>query len=270
MAKEQDNHQETIPTEESVLDRLKSRRMNRRRNAFFFLSGMVAAVLLIILVFNTPLRNYLPGYLDVNKRALLMESAMRIDSLERENDLRSAYLENMTAILRGSAEPDTIRRFDSSVAIMNDTLLPASEREQAFVARYEEQERFGLNALYANEGYQGVSFLKPLKGKIAEPTEDNATEAGTTVIEVSAKEPVLTPQEGTVVAVNFLIGQGYQLVLQHNNEYITIFTHLSTVMVDVGQSLKAGQVVGHGTEWVGIQLWHRGKTVDPVALMSLE
>ncbi len=250
---------------------LKPCRNQKRSNTLFFLLGMAAAVVIIILIFNTPLRNYLPGYLDVNKRAMLMESAMRIDSLVYENNLRSAYLENVKAVLNDRVESDSLQSFDSAVSIMQDTLLAPSARELAFAARYEEQERFGLTELGVDaEVHTTVNFLTPVKGKVIPPSNEDMVTSGITQVELTHEMPVLAPREGNVISLQYLIGSGYFMVIQHDNEYISQFTHLASVMVDLGQPLKAGQVIGHAKEWVGIQLWHRGKSADPIALMSLE
>jgi lipoprotein NlpD len=43
----------------------------------------LTAVLVVLIMTRTPLRSFLPGYLDVNKRTELVESILRLDSLER-------------------------------------------------------------------------------------------------------------------------------------------------------------------------------------------
>ncbi|MBQ0057543.1 MAG: M23 family metallopeptidase [Bacteroidales bacterium] len=247
-------------------------------SAFFIVLAMLAALAIVLIIMKTPLKEYLPGYLDVTKRAVVVESVMRIDSLERENQLRIAYLDNLTSILRDRVKSDSIMAYDSAVTRIQDTLLTASEREAAFVAAYEERERFGLNALDAKDpAFASISFLSPVKGKIALPDEDDGMLSSVTRIELSKEVPVLAPLEGTVISIAYIIGQGYQLTLQHGGEYVSIFSHLSTVLVDAGQQVKTGKVIGHaGADkdpeqcWMGLQLWHKGKSVDPSAVMSIE
>lgn len=240
--------------------------------------GMLAALAILIIIMKTPLKTYLPGYLDVTKRAEVVRSAMRLDSLERESDLRLAYLDNIMNILRERESADSLMVFDSAVYRIQDTLLSASEREAAFVANYEQKERFGLNALEAADpSFALITFISPVKGKVAVPEDDDEVQSAVTRVELSKELPVLAPLEGTVISVVYLIGQGYQLTLQHNSDYVTIFSHLTSVLVDAGQSVKTGRVVGHAgsdknpaQSWLGLQLWHKGKSMDPVAVMSLE
>ena len=241
------------------------------------LLSMAVALFALYVVTSTPLRQYLPGYLDVNKRAVVVESAMRIDSLARESNLRTMYLENLQAILLDTKiSSDSIARYDSAVVRFNDSLQVASEREQAFTARYEQQERFGLNAIDSRNQLSSASFIQVVKGKpiVPEEAEDVDALAGTR-IELAREVPVLSPLEGTAVVVRYLIGDGYEVTLQCANEYVIILSHLSSVMVDEGKTLKAGSVVGHaGAEkslddrWISIRIWYKGRVVDPQSVMQ--
>lgn len=248
-----------------------------KRRTLHVLLGMAIAFALILLIIATPLCVYLPGYLDVHKRALVMESALRIDSLERENDLRLAYLENMMTILRDRVKTDNLQVYDSSVTRIQDTLLSASEREQLFVENYEQKERFGLEVLEEQKaGPKPVVFLAPVRGKIA-VLERVAKASDMTRVELSAITPVMAPHEGTVVSVFYVIGDGYVVTMQHEMDYITLFSHLSSVIVEPGQNLTAGKVIGYAgnakdpiNSWIGLQVWHKGKKIDPNAIMPIE
>lgn len=241
------------------------------------LLSMAVALFALYVVTSTPLRQYLPGYLDVNKRAVVVESAMRIDSLARESNLRTMYLENLQAILLDTKmSNDSIAPYDSAVVRFTDSLKVASEREQAFTARYEEQERFGLNAIEAKSQLSSVSFIQVVKGKPIVPEEAEEVDAlAGTRIQLSREVPVLSPLEGTAVVVRYLIGDGYEVTIQCSNEYIVILSHLSSVMVDEGKVLKAGSVVGHaGAEkdeddrWISIRIWYKGRAIDPQSVMQ--
>lgn len=249
-----------------------------KKRTLYVAYGMLIAFALVVLIIATPLCVYLPGYLDVHKRALVMESAMRIDSLERENDLRLAYLENMTNILRDRVKTKEIESYDTAVSRIQDTLLTASEREMRFVENYEEQERFGLEALdELKTSHLQMVFIAPVKGKLAVPESGDKKEQNETRVELSGPVPVLVPCEGTVIQVSFLMGEGYLVVIQHAQDYITIYSHLKQVTASVGQQLKCGAVMGYAgaikdpfNNWVGLQVWHKGKRLDPANVMVLE
>lgn len=238
---------------------------------------MATALFALFIVTSTPLRNYLPGYLDVNKRIVVVESAMRIDSIAHESNLRSMYLDNLMSILSDrKVSADSIARYDSVVVRLNDSIMSASEREQAFVAGYEAKERFGLNALDENSQLTAVNFINVVRGQVALPEEANEVDAlFTTRLELSRQMPVLSPLESTAIVVRYIVGTGYEVTLQCQNDYIVVLSHLSSVMVDEGRSLKPGAVVGHaGAEsnaedrWITIRIWHKGKPIDPLSVMQ--
>ena len=250
-----------------------------KKRTLYVAFGMLIAFALVFLVLATPLCVYLPGYLDVHKRAVVMDCAMRIDSLERECDLRLAYLENMTNILREKRiKPEKIVPYDSAVTRIQDTLLTASEREMAFVENYAQQERFGLNALdEERNGRLSVVFLAPVKGTVTTRDHGEDAKPGVTRVALSGVSPVLAPLEGHVVSVTSSVGEGYRVILQHQLEYLTVYSHLKSVMVELGQQVKAGKVIGHAGHardsaecWMGLEVWHKGKSIDPELVMTLE
>lgn len=243
---------------------------------FAVLLAAAIALFALVIMTSTPLRKYLPGYLDVNKRAVVVESAMRIDSIAHESNLRALYLENLKSILLDSkVSTDSIANYDSAVVRLNDSLMVASERERAFSERYEEQERFGLDAMSSNKQLSSVSFINMAKGEVMVPEDaDEVDPLAGTRLKLSKEAPVLSPLESTVVVERYVLGNGYEIVLQCANEYIVVVSHLSSSMVYEGKQLKAGAVVGHaGAEkdtddrWISIRIWYKGKPVDPTTLM---
>lgn len=242
------------------------------------LVGLLSAVMLVLLVIvvmtRSPLRQYLPGYLDVSKRGVVEASAMRIDSLEHENRLRRAYLDNVLAILNDQVRVDTLQRYDSvavhlgdSLRVADDSLRVASEREAAFVDRYAARERFGLNALVnveARGSVAGPSFLSPVRGT-AQPAVDGAPLR----IDLDGERPVIAPQEGWVVMVEQQAGQGWTVVLQMPGDWMVTFTRLTLPMVSEGEACPMGRAIGHAgaqadasQRWIGVRLWQHGREVD--------
>jgi lipoprotein NlpD len=244
----------------------------------------LTAVLVVLIMTRTPLRSFLPGYLDVNKRTELVESTLRLDSLERESALRSVYLQNLTAILSGRIEVDSIVPFGTEESVrFNDSLRAAGEREQAFVAEIEEQERFSLNALTTPTAQAELSLLAPVRGTILshDVLRSVQTGAGGGVrpvyeLQVSPVRPyaVLAPADGVVVSVRNDADGTWTLLLQHTGDLLTELNHVGQVSVDAGQSVRAGSVVGQATSdhgdplYVGLRIWQRGVSVDPAQVIS--
>lgn len=244
------------------------------------LLGVVAAVALALLVVvvmtRTPLRHYLPGYLDVSKRAVVEESAMRIDSLVYESRLRSVYLDNLCAILSDRVVPHEVEAYDSSVVRLDDSLRMASEREAAFVERYSARERFGLNVLADDEAHGAAAnpvFMSPVHGQAQEPDADDPS--APLCVMVEREFQVLAPQDGWVVLVQRQLGLGWTIVMQMSGDWLVCLSHLSMPLVEAGDFCRAGHAIAHVGEashpedrWLGIQLWHRGQEIDPREVMG--
>lgn len=251
-------------------------RKQRTRIYLYVLSVLTTASLLLVLVVLTPLRIYLPGYLDRNKRAEAMTYSLRIDSLVQENNLRAAYLANLMSILRDQPKGDTIRSYDSTIVAFNEGLLAASKLETDFRSGYEAKERFGIEAMHESPANKQVAFITPVRGEVQRPSEASQVNSGIRIL-LNRELPVLAPFAGTVISVSLIVGQGYQVVLQNATDYVAVFSHLSNAIVEQGNVLKPGSVVGHaGAEadadqrWVELQIWQRGKAIDPEELLSFE
>jgi len=179
--------------------------------------------------------------------------------------------------LRDRVKTDSLRVYDSAVVRIQDTLLSPSQREMMFVESYEQKERFGLEALEEQKsGPKHMVFLAPVRGKIAIPERDEEVKDMTRV-ELPGITPVMAPHGGSVVSVIYVMGEGYTITIQHEMEYITIFSHVSSVIVQVGQQLKTGRVLGYAgnakdpqNSWIGLQLWHKGKKLNPNGIMPIE
>lgn len=243
---------------------------------FGILLMFATALLALFIVTNTPLRQYLPGYLDMNKRTVVVESALRIDSIARESDLRDLYLNNLIDILqdRGTSVNE-IQRYDSMIANIDDTLREASIKELEFRNKYEQQERFGLNAISENT-LSAVSFINIVKGWATMPEDESqVSDVESLRLSVDGVVPVLAPIEATVISIRYIIGEGYELVLQCSNEYVIVVSHVSSVVTQVGRTLKAGAVIGHAGQepqgedrWISVCIWHKGKPIDPSTVMD--
>jgi lipoprotein NlpD len=249
----------------------------------FTLLIALTAVLVVLIMTRTPLKSFLPGYLDMNKKTELVEATLRLDSLEHASRMRTVYLQNLTDILSGRVKVDSIVPFSSAEAVrFNDSLREASDREQAFVSGFEEQERYSLNALTAQAAPASVSFIAPVKGSVLPADSTSRVQAAkngarpVNELRVVPVRPytVLAPADGMVVAVNEDIDGYYSVMIQHVNDCLSELNHLTSVWVSVGQSVRAGSAVaqadpqGDEPSWVGIRIWQRGTSVDPQFMIN--
>ena len=230
---------------------------------------LIAVTALIII--QTPIRNYLPGYLDVEVRKEIVQNALRADSLERIIAVQSMYLENITGILTGTAPIDSIRQIDSLAMLDATYEIPKGEREAAFVTSFEEEEKYNLAVLNTTPiSADGVFFYKPITGVVSAPFEAETRHYGIDLV-TAPRESVMATLDGTVVYAGFDPKYGNVIQLQHRNGFISIYKHNEILLKEAGDHVVAGEaiaLVGDTGELstgphLHFELWFRGMPVNP-------
>lgn len=235
-----------------------------------FACFLIAVTALIII--TTPIRNYLPGYLDVEVRKEIVENALRADSLERMVAIHELYLSNVAGILSGTLPLDSIRQIDSLATNDENYEIPRSPSEEAFVKEFAEEEKYNLTVLADPEKVptDGVFFYKPVNGTVSAHYEAAIHHYGVDLV-AKERESVLATLDGTVVYAGFDSNQGNVIQLQHKNGFISVYKHNALLLKEVGDIVQAGEaiaLVGNtGKLSTGphlhFELWYKGNPVNP-------
>jgi murein DD-endopeptidase MepM/ murein hydrolase activator NlpD len=242
------------------------------------LSGLLTVLIFVvfliaftaIVIIKTPIRNYLPGYLDSEIRQEMILNALRADSIQQQLLVQSKYLNNVNAILRGDMEVDKIHKVDS---IKNDANvnLEKSKRTAEFVRDYEEEERYNLTATQTSQSRtDNAFFYKPVQGVVSSNFNLQEKHYG---IDIAAKpkEPVLATMKGTVIYTGFDPNYGYVITVQHSNGFVSVYKHNALLLKKEGEEVNSGDVVAlvgnTGSLSTGdhlhFEIWYKGKPVDP-------
>ena len=96
----------------------------------------------------TPLRNYLPGYMNSEVRSQIVANALRADSLQAALERQSRYVMNIQDILSGQVKADTVQSIDSLTDLRAEKLMERSKEEEEFRKQYEEKERYNLTIIF--------------------------------------------------------------------------------------------------------------------------
>ena len=232
--------------------------------AFFLIT--VTSVIIIL----TPIRNYLPGYLDVEVRKEILQNALRADSLEEKILIQTYYLENLTNILSGNIDMDSLQYDYSASSVVADYDIPRGENESAFIRQFEEDEKYNLTALNPNPLQTEIFFYKPLNGIISATFSKSMSHFGIDLTS-APKEYVIATLDGTVIYKGFDPNYGNVILLQHKNDFISIYKHNDIILKEIGDRVSAGEVIAivgnTGKLSTGLhlhfELWHKGVPVNP-------
>ena len=219
----------------------------------------------------TPLHNILPGYLHRETRIQIIDNAIRLDSLTRQMQLRDQYMENIARILNDEIAVDSITLNDSIAASLDsvtkwtpDILSKSSPESEAFAQEYEKNERFNLTMLPSLS--EGILFHTPLTGKIIKTYNPQQGSYGIE-IETTRNTAVSAVLDGSIVAITPTIANGYVVVVQHNNNFISIYRNVGECLRKVGDKVNAGQriaLVGTATNNIAqFELWYAGTAINP-------
>lgn len=111
----------------------------------FFVLLIVALSLLSLLVWTTPLRNYLPGGGEADREVLVKQNA-RVDSLMDIINSQNAYLESFKKVIAGELDAAHIDELDSIALEADDKMELVDEKSAATAAFMSEYEGNVLNS----------------------------------------------------------------------------------------------------------------------------
>lgn len=235
------------------------------------------AILFLIaasIVSFTPLRNYLPGYMNSEVRQQVVENALRVDSLQRVLTRQDMYVMNIQDIFSGNIQTDTIQSMDSLTIQRKDSLMERTQREEAFRRKYEEAEKYNLTNLAARTDADGLIFYRPSQGMVARPFDAEGGHRGTDLA-ATPGESVMATLDGVVLMSAYTAEEGYVIILQHTQDFISIYKHCGALLKHTGDAVKGGEAIAlmEDKAWnepdtdtgahLHFELWHRGKAVNP-------
>ncbi|MDR2682495.1 MAG: M23 family metallopeptidase [Dysgonamonadaceae bacterium] len=255
---------------ENTLEEVFSFRLSQW-SGFWVLLAFIAVLVTLtsVVIINTPIRNYLPGYMDSEIRQEMITNALRTDSLEQVLLLQAQYLEHTTAILRGDSPIAEIPPLDT-VAVKVGSLEKSKELEE-FVRNYEEEERYNLNTLTTLAPLPAnLLFYRPVQGVISDKFDSAEKHYG---IDIAAppQSSVLATMKGSVVFSGFEANGGYVIQIQHANGFLSVYKHNAILLKKQGDGVDAGEAIAivgntgslsNGTH-LHFELWYNGKPVNP-------
>lgn len=233
----------------------------------------VLAVLFLVaacIIAFTPLRNYLPGYMNSEVRTQIVENALRVDSLQQLLDKQKLYIMNIQDIFSGKVQIDTVQTLDSLTVSRHDTLMERTKREEEFRRQYEETEKYNLTTITSQPDVNGLIFYRPTRGMISDSFDPDKRHFGTDIA-ANSNESVLATMDGTVVLSTYTAETGYLIGVQHSQDFISVYKHCGSLLKQEGDRVKGGEAIAlvgnSGTLSTGphlhFELWYKGRPVNP-------
>ena len=229
-----------------------------------------------LLLFYSPLKKYMPGYVSPEVRRQIVDSSLRIDSLCDAVNRHQLYVMNIQDILRGEVKIDSVSTIDSLTILRSEDLMKRTEREKEFAHKYEENEKYNLTSQNLSKSeMEELHFYPPMRGLVMESFNPNELHFGIDVAATNDKN-VCAVLDGTILMSGYTANNGYVVVVQHVGNLVTVYKHLASTLKRESMKIKAGEVVGiAGTQgekadnpYLHFELWHKGTALDPTQYIS--
>ena len=258
-------------TNENTLEEIVGIHVSKLYGVSVLLSAVTVIFLIasLIIVF-TPLRNYLPGYMNTEIREQVVNNALRADSLQWLLERQRMYIMNIQDIISGNIKVDSVHTIDSLTETRTEELMERTQAEEEFRKQYEETERYNLTTIDNAQAITGLIFFRPTRGMVSSGFDANQKHFGIDIA-ASPNESVLATLDGTVILATYTADTGYVIQVQHSQNLISVYKHCGSLLKKVGDSVKAGEaiaLVGNtGEKTTGphlhFEIWNRGRALDP-------
>jgi murein DD-endopeptidase MepM/ murein hydrolase activator NlpD len=233
-------------------------------------ASLVIVILVTLLIAATGLREYIPGYPDAKQRQMMVETAIKVDSLEIELVKRDQFFKGIKAIISGEVPEDNI---------VYDT---TSESYNVSFTEYNHDSIFQDNLLaeQLNLSIQNnprkktelsqMHFYVPVKGIVTNHFNLSADHFGVDLVS-DPNARISAILEGTVIFSGWTLETGYVLYIQHEADLVSVYKHNAELLKSTGDKVKAGEavaIIGNSGELstgphLHFELWHGGNALNP-------
>jgi len=233
-------------------------------------ASLVIVLLVTLLIAATGLREYIPGYPDAKQRQMMVETALKVDSLEIELVKRDEFFSGIKAIISGEIPEDNIAYDTTSES--NDVNFTEYNHDSVFQDNLlAEQLNLSIqNNTRKKTELSQMNFYVPVKGIITNHFNLSADHFGVDLVS-DPNARISTILEGTVIFSGWTLETGYVMYIQHDADLVSVYKHNAELLKSTGDKVRAGEaiaIIGNSGELstgphLHFELWHRGNALNP-------
>ena len=250
-------------------------------NVFLILSIMsiVLVFLTTYIIAFTSLKEYIPGYPSSDLRKNTRELMIKTDSLELSLRNQKRYYESIKAVIfddttllnKKSLENFSVNTTPREVDVSE---LNPTERE---LMLKEELAKVDQNRSYW-ESKPKISYIlhPPFQAKVHKAFSHNMPLEG---VEFKVKNniPIQSIADGVVLFSKWVPSQGHVIIIRHNEDLISVFRNLTTLIKKKGDVIKSAQALSlpdkdqpNDFRVIQFELWKNGYPIDPQLFLNFE
>jgi len=233
-------------------------------------ASSIIVILVTFLISATGLREYIPGYPDAKQRQMMVDTALKVDSLEVELAKRDEFFKGIKAIISGETPEDNI------VVDTSSGLYDVSFNEYNHDSVFQDNllaEQLSLSIQSNTRKKTELSEIHlyvPVKGIVTNHFNMSTDHFGVDLVS-DPNARISTVLDGTVIFSGWTLETGYVMYIQHDADLVSVYKHNAELLKSTGDKVKAGEaiaIIGNSGELstgphLHFELWYRGNAINP-------
>lgn len=243
------------------------------RIAFILLTLLMLIILFLlfyVLIAYTSIKERIPGYPSEETKLLTYENVIRTDSLVREIEQRDTYLQMLRDLIF------------NEIPIDEEFVVPTQNLNEELIKEFNDPTK-PRRKIEDNTGYSinksdiMPTLFPPLKGVVVSVYNGAKGHYGTDIAS-SGETTISATLNGTVLVADYTVENGYTVIIQHQQDLISVYKHNKSVLVKSGQYVEIGQpiaIYGDTGEYstgqhLHFEIWKKGKSLNPEEYINFE
>ncbi|WP_293874302.1 M23 family metallopeptidase [Flavobacterium sp.] len=247
-----------------------------------FVVATIGALLIIFIttyiIAFTPLREFIPGYSSTKLKKDATELALKSNALTNDLKKNDAYIQSIKKVLTGDLDYAKINKDSiigkTSIKVCDSELQP-SQADLKLRAEVEREDKYNL--FEKAKPKVTVVLFAPVKGIITSKFSPKEKHYAVDIA-LAKNTPIKSIMSGKVIFADWTSNTGNVVIIRHNNGFISVYKHASSVTVSQGDAVKTGEVIAlagtTGQESTGVhlhfELWKDGYPIDPSIFIEFE
>ena len=213
-----------------------------KRNIFLITSSVAFILILIttLMIFYTPIREYIPGYDTSKLRIQAVENLEKLDSLMISLKQNEQFAQAFSRTLLGEEFKSQYEGSQLKAVDLTELAVNVNIEDSILRKIVEVEDRF--NIIEKDETLITPNLVSPANGLISEGFDYGKQHYGVDIV-LKERTPIKAVYDGIVLFSEWTLNYGYTVVIFHKNELISTYKHNESVKVKTGDFVQTGEVI---------------------------
>ena len=210
-----------------------------------FLTGTFFSLIIVsittLIIFFTPVREYIPGYDTTKMRIQAINNLERLDSLINQLSINENYLEAVFQTINGEDYKNIYTNESQRISVDLSELDMSLRVEDSILRKVVERED-KFNVIESEIQTLNLEMSPPVRGIIIESFDVSIKHYGIDIV-LKEQTPIKAVADGIVLLSEWTIDSGHTVIVYHKDQLTSVYKHNYVSKVKTGDYVKQGQVV---------------------------